>query len=301
MGRYAKRNKNLKKRKLKDQIYDVLTSKFNSGKGRSRHKDKESGLDAKYIYTDKTYYTYMEQSKRFASWCMENHPEARTLKDCRKYVDEYLQKYITDGKSPWTIKTIACALSKLYGVSTTEFIATPSRTRAEIVRSRKDVNYGRHISAEMEQQYAKITSATGLRRREMLKIRGESLFYDKDGNPWINISDGTKGGKPRTAPVIGTKEEKAAIVELFTRAGTQRVVPYLPKTYDNHHYRGVYATRLYNQLARPIETIPHDEKYFCRNELKGVVYDKRAMQEVSKALGHTRVTVIASSYLYAPE
>lgn len=297
MGRYAKRSK---KRKLKDQIYDTLTKKFNEGKGRSRHKDKESGLDAKYIYTDKTYYTYMEQSKRFASWCMENHPEAKNLKDCRKYVDSYLQKYIDEEKSPWTIKTIACALGKLYGVSTTEFIATPSRTRADIERSRKDVDYGKHISAEMEQQYAKITSATGLRRREMLKIKGSDLFY-KDGNPWISISAGTKGGKPRIAPIIGTKEEKAAIVELFKRAGTQRVVPYLPKTYDNHHYRGVYATRFYNQLARPIESIPHEEKYFCRKELAGVVYDKKAMAEVSKSLGHTRITVIASSYLYAPE
>lgn len=38
--------------------------------------------------------------------------------------------------------------------------------------------------------------------------------------------------------------------------------------------------------------------YYCRNDLKGVVYDRRALFEASEALGHNRETVVAEHYLH---
>lgn len=37
--------------------------------------------------------------------------------------------------------------------------------------------------------------------------------------------------------------------------------------------------------------------YYCRNDLKGTVYDRRALFEASQALGHNRETVVAEHYL----
>ena len=42
-------------------------------------------------------------------------------------------------------------------------------------------------------------------------------------------------------------------------------------------------------------------RYYCRNDLKGVVYDKQAMRIASRALGHNRICVIAGHYLYNKE
>ena len=47
----------------------------------------------------------------------------------------------------------------------------------------------------------------------------------------------------------------------------------------------------------------HDrkEKYFMRADRKGDVYDREAMEKVSKQLGHNRIDVIAGHYLYTPK
>ena len=37
--------------------------------------------------------------------------------------------------------------------------------------------------------------------------------------------------------------------------------------------------------------------YYCRNDLKGMVYDRRALFEASRALGHNRETVVAEHYI----
>ena len=44
--------------------------------------------------------------------------------------------------------------------------------------------------------------------------------------------------------------------------------------------------------------IPPKERYIMRKERAGEVYDKQAMEIVSKNLGHNRISVIAQSYLY---
>lgn len=64
-----------------------------------------------------------------------------------------------------------------------------------------------------------------------------------------------------------------------------------------HSFRSEYATNLYKSLARNTKDIPYKERYACRKDMAGKVYDKKAMAEVSKRLGHTRLSVIASHYL----
>ena len=51
------------------------------------------------------------------------------------------------------------------------------------------------------------------------------------------------------------------------------------------------------RYARPIESLKHDEIYYCRGDRKGTWLDKNAMLAASKALGHNRISIIASNYL----
>lgn len=297
MGKWAKKRA---KNTIKDEIYKRLSTMLKSGMGRSRNLDKRTHEDKNHIYSSRTYKTYHNEAKRFATWCIKNHPEVKRLKDCKKYVNEYLQNQIDENKSAWTISTQKAALAKTFGVDYNAFIATPARERRNIKRSRHAVLRDKNISAETERFLSTITSATGLRRNELCKITGEALRYDaRTGRPYLHITQGTKGGKIRNAWIIGSDpEETDYVVNLFRSAGKMRVIPKVSSAYDNHRYRGVYAKRLYEICARSINEIPENERYIMRKDRAGEVLDKRAMRIVSKCLGHNRIDVIALNYLY---
>ena len=296
MGKWAKKRA---KNTIKDEIYNRLSKLFKAGNGRSRNVDKRNGVDREYIYSSKTYKTYHNECKRFAVWCRKTHPEVRHLKECKKYVNEYLTYQISSGKSPWTLTTQKAALTKLYGVDYASFIATPPRERSKIKRSRNPVSRDKNISANTEKFLSTITSATGLRRNELCKITGDALRYDSSGRPFLHITRGTKGGKIRDAVIIGaTPEETEYIVGLFKSAGKMKLLPKVSSAYDNHRYRAEYAKRLYQRFARNIDDIPKKERIYLRKDRKGEILDRSCLIYISSCLGHSRIDVLYSNYLY---
>lgn len=72
---------------------------------------------------------------------------------------------------------------------------------------------------------------------------------------------------------------------MFKNAQDRLVVPNLPKTLDNHYYRGVYAKRIYNKYARPIKSLEKKDKYIMRKDQAGKILDRKAMLITSKCLG----------------
>ena len=92
-------------------------------------------------------------------------------------------------------------------------------------------------------------------------------------------------------------EYRDRVIEIMDRAGEGFVFPTVPNGMDVHSYRAEFATAMYKRLARPVFRIPDSERYYCRKDRKGTVLDKRAMLEVSRALGHNRISVIAEHYL----
>lgn len=291
---------------LKNQIYSRLTGMLEAGKGRSRSEDKKSkdNLTKDKIYSFKTYHTYKEQCYRFASFLKENHPEILKIQKVKvDHVNEYLQSMIDEGLSAYSISTSKAAIAKVLKRPSTDFIATPSRHRRAIKRSRYGTVRDKHISEETESKFAKITSATGLRRSELEKVRGVDLHLSH-GKYYVKVRQG-KGGKKRSALICGKdKKETEEIINLFKEAGQLKVVPKLPSHYDNHHYRAVYAKRIYNLYARPIEKIPAGpidqggKRYVMRGERAGEILDRDAMEITSRFLGHNRIDVIALNYLY---
>lgn len=298
MGRWAKKRAKERSKSLKTQVYDRTLKMYQEGQGRSKFQDKKDGISSRYIYSSSTYQTYKKEGKLFISWLEKEHPEVRQLKDAEQCVNSYLEYLIKEDFSPWSISTKKAALSKIFQVPAGTFIQTPTRERAKIKRSRYESTLDKNISKETEEYYSKITSATGLRRAELLKITGDAL-YEREGKYYIKIEKGTKGGRPRVAEVIGKDDkETQEIVNLFREKGKLRVVSSVPKHLDNHHYRGVYAKRAYNLYARAETFIPQDRKYIMRKDRAGEVLDRDAMLITSRYLGHNRVDVIAQSYLY---
>lgn len=117
-----------------------------------------------------------------------------------------------------------------------------------------------------------------------------------------------KGGRMRIAPIVGDVE---MIVSMYHNAEPGTKLWHHVHTEANiHGYRAEYAAALYRSYARPIDEIPYDkvnkgsghayqsQVYVCRNDMKGVKLDREAMMVASKALGHNRIGVIATSYLW---
>ncbi|ORP05124.1 hypothetical protein B7693_00095 [Streptococcus mitis] len=301
-GRWAKKRR-LKKEKeskipsFKQVGQERLMEMFREGFGQSRSLDKLRGETKNRIYSKQSYITYKNQFRYFSDWVKETHPDVRSIDEARTLVNKYLQYLIDQNRSAYSIATAKASLSKVFQTDATQFIATPIRRRADVQRSRFSVERDKHISDELEQKLSQFTSATGLRRKEMLQIEAESLFF-KDGRAYLNVVNGTKNGKPRVAEIMGVSEAETKMIVEFIQSKKGRLFPKLSPHYDNHYYRGIYAKRIYSFYARKENDIPKSEKYVMRKDRAGEVLDKLAMKITSKMLGHERINVIAQSYLY---
>ena len=265
--------------------------------GRPKRPDKANGSYRKYIYSWQTYRSYMKQLGLFARWCKLQH-NAKYLKECRQYVAEYLQTRAE--LSAWTQKLDLAALQKLYQ----EYPEPPkkpfgvelqSRLRQDIKRSRQQATRDKDFSLENNADLITFCRCTGLRRSELQELHGSDLTAD---GLQLHVIRNTKGGRWRMAPLVGEPEEIAMVQRMCRTAGDDRVWPHVPSSADIHSYRADYCQRVYEAAARPVDQIPADERYYCRGDRKGVILDRKAMLIASQALGHNRIDVIASHYLY---
>lgn len=277
-----------------------LKAMFEAGFGRSRSLDKTDSTTDNKIYSKNTFKTYKNQFRYFTEWLEVTHPEAKTIDDARQYVDEYLRYLIDLERSAYSISTAKAALAKVFMVKATEFIGTPPRTRENIKRSRGEVKRDGNISSDKEAQLARFTAATGLRRSEITKITTDDLFF-KNGKAYFHVSKGTKGGKPRESEIIGLSEADTRDLVRWIQSKKGKLFPKLNTNYDNHHYRALYASRVYQKYARDVDKLQRKEKYTMRKDRAGTVLDRVAMKIASKNLGHNRIDVIAQNYLYTLE
>ena len=243
-----------------------------------------------------TFETYMQQCHQFVNWLKENEdlPTVRAIADARKYVGTYLNELKDNDYSAFTVHTAASALAKLFECRMEDFgVYLDKRERKLIKRSRKDPN------PEYERKHQDIVDfyrGCGLRRCEMLRLKGENVYRNENGDVIVHVRKG-KGGKERFVTVRTQYAE-----HILKMAGAvlpkENVFLTLPGKLQNHRYRGDFAKGLYYELARPVEEIPPEELYIMRKDRAGEKYDRTAMLEVSRQLGHNRVGVIAESYLY---
>lgn len=270
--------------------------------GQNKHAAKAAGTYRQYIYSWGTYRTYMQQCCQFARWCKaaakeDGSRQPRSLEDCRQYVARYMQ-HLQQEYSAYTQKLVLSALCKLYNEYPTEghpfdlHEMPEARHRADIVRSRNATERDRHFSEKNNANIVTFCCCTGLRRAELAQIRG----IDLDGDS-LMVYRGTKGGRVRIVPLCGSGEEIETVRRLAAAAGNNKIFDHISSAMDVHYYRSIYCQRIYNQYARPVNQIPRHDRYYCRQDKKGVIYDKRAMLQASKSLGHNRISVIAGHYL----
>lgn len=281
--------------KLRKQFNDILHDLYRLGYGKSKIKNEHNATP--YIHSESTYKTYKAQCSRFADFCYQNGVKF-DLNEAFKLIPAYGRKLESEGKSAWTIYTAINAIAKAFKVSTADLgYHPPKRERMSVRRSRYVSEMDRHFSLQSNEALVTFCQCFGLRRREIEVLTGDSVRFDEEGRLCVYVRNG-KGGKRRLAQFCGSDKEKQICLNLMRQASSSKVFPHIHSKADIHGYRAVYACRLYKSLARPLKSIPSKDKYVCRKDKAGTVYDKRAMEITSKNLGHNRISVIASSYLH---
>lgn len=275
---------------LHQQAYDRLNGM--QAFGESKKEAVANGTDRGKIFSFNTYQTYWKHTKYFLKYIKETHPECTTLKSAKKYVNEWLQMRTDQGLSAWTIQTEAKALSKLYGIQPDDegYFKPPKRNREDIKRSRGDRVRDRHFSEENNDELVKFCKGTGLRRSELMELRGKDLVTraqiedeiarlnalpagersaaaDKrlemlqdtrlfDEEYFTHVRNG-KGGRERLSPIIG-RFAGQIIGRIRETPAEEKVWQYVNTNADIHGYRAEYATAIYKAHARPIQDIPYD-------------------------------------------
>ena len=275
------------KKSLIRQVQERLDSMLAIGE--SKYQDKKYDLTKGKIYSWTTYRSYLQQCCQFVRYCRDNH-YCKNLADCRQYVEEWMES--RKELSAYTQKLSASALCKLYGESLEELgITTKRAARSEITRSRGTAKRDAHFSEQKNADFVEFCRSTGLRRSEITKLRGDQLLQEE--GQWYIQTTG-KGGRFRIIPICG---DVNLVVRKMQSAGTGKVWAKVPSCADIHSYRADYATRVYLSHARPIEDLPRKERYICRRDKVGTIYDRQAMLIASQALRHNRIDVIGQHYL----
>ena len=280
------------KKSLIRQIQERLDGKIRIGQ--SKHDAKKEGTARGGVYSWGTYHAYLQIGCQFARWARDTH-HCKSLEECRSYADEWLSS--RSGLSAWTQKLDRAALAKIYACKTADFAPSKGRRRQDIKRSRGRKTEDRHFSEEKNADLVSFCRGSGLRRAELQALRAEDI---KDHGDYIliHVRRGAKGGRRRTVPVLPEYMDNVRKCQHDAQSRPDgHIFQSIPVHADIHKYRSEYATALYMLHARQPEKIPRCDRYFCRRDLKGVVYDRQAMRIVSHALGHNRVNIIAGHYL----
>lgn len=275
---------------LHKQAYEKMKSM--QAFGESRHEAKKNGTERNKIFSYKTYETYWQQTRYFIKWIQEHHPECRTLKKARKYVNPWLQYLVDEGRSAWSVHTACAAICKLYAIDKNDpkRFRPPTRHRADIKRSRGVAVRDRDFSITNNYELIEFVKATGCRRNVLQKLTGSDLwssgqiadrirelnslpertdFQERELRMlketvelfpvygWFLLHRRDKGGKQRLSPIIGPGAEKV-VERMQSTPPNERVWLHVPSGMDVHGYRADYAGALYKAHARKIEDIPYD-------------------------------------------
>lgn len=280
---------------VKGKIHNEVIRNFDSKfvRSQSKHEAKKAAEADMKIFSYSTLKTYKACGIRFADYCHAEYG-CRNIADMRGHVGDYISQLRAEGKSAWTQKQALSALGKMYGCSFFGEVETDRRPRSTVTRSRDVCERDYHFSEKKNAELIDFCLHTGLRRHELESLTGRKVDW-RDGQAYVHIDQGTKGGRERDVPILNNDARTIQRIE-STPAG-ERVWERVHNACDVHSYRAQYAQALYQAEARDVRTLSQEEVYHCRGDMSGQWFDKSAMKTVSEALGHSRIDVIAQSYL----
>ncbi|HHX24076.1 MAG TPA: site-specific integrase [Thermoanaerobacterales bacterium] len=267
------------------------------------------------IYSFNTMKNYRQVVFDFIKALKEEGIKVRYLEDITpEMAKSYLLSKQERGYSPYSLSKDIAALNKFFDWNLTKReIGLQERSKKQITRSRLETKEDRKYNPRNWERHITFARAFGVRRQSIyggqFQVRASSVYRCKvDGRIYVAVVE--KGGRFRNAPCL--KKYEKYIKEMFPnmqekeeeftepefrehyKRARKAKEPFIfdryTKKIDNHAFRGEYARAYYNELCEQKQSKGKEIK----SDYRG--YDGELVAEVSKALGHNRLSVVVDHY-----
>lgn len=313
-------------------VYEISTHIYDKSKYLKPPEKDENGNPAEPVdITKRSERQYKNHAIKFGLWCKGKY-KCRHFDDCKSHIQDYADYLTKEGYSASTIHTYLAAVCRVWGVDMGT-VQKPERHISQNTRSRgkKAVDKRKDAQREASPRLYDFAAKVGLRRREYLRLYGNSLVADESGYPSIRVRG--KGGKIQYQRILPTDIQ--FVCSYFTDKDTDECIfdrKELTNKIDLHHLRASQAKRAYlyyldairdpafkAQLIRELEArfeangrqLNHDQidgeyylrglnRKFAREHNLPTVYNRLTLMAVSVFhLSHWRLDVTVCNYILA--
>lgn len=263
-----------KRPSLNHQLWSRLESKKAIGEKRhdAKIKARESNSKVETIHSYNTYSAYKQASKTFAKWLKAEFPEIKNIEDVDIDICAlYIRARADEGKSAYTYSQDIAMLNKIFGHDLTkEYCGVSNRKLADITNNR---NFNGYKTKEGKLEI--LFQGTGLRRNELVNLKGESLVFHDNKLVAVNVVKGAKGGRIRVAEVL--PEHQVELYNMLKNVENDKLVvnEKIPKQLQTHRLRAMYCQNMYKSFLE-----------------KGMDV-KSAKQRLTESMGHNRTSILA--------
>ena len=217
------------------------------GKTTSRLLFEEAKAFFERYPNDITRKSYIKNYRKFITYCRK-HYKCKTNEECGKHISEYSEYLQSCGFSPATIHTYLVPPALLNNINLKE-IEKPKRKVAQFTRGRsfngKTKRSDNDLSNEKYARTVEFQKRVGIRRAELMRLKGKDFVKDESGYPCVFIRRG-KGSKKQWQRILPSDIEfvksffdgKAPDEPIFDRAEFKNKIPY-------HYLRAMQAQRAY--------------------------------------------------------
>ena len=275
MAKKSKQKKYYKKtdtRKLREKAYEFFSSKYTNNITRK---------------------SFIRNYDRFISFCRENY-KSKTVDDCKKHIEDYINYLIKKGLSANTIHTYLAPVVIYHNMSLND-ISIPKRYAAHNTRSRKERADYRSNANPDNPKYAysvEFQRRVGIRRNELLHLKKNDCGYDESGYFCVIVRKG-KGGKTQWQRVLPEDEDfiKAYFDNtedfVFSREEMNNKIDYhairaqqAKKAYDYYLqrlesdslYRKILTDEIYKRWNKFCKTKDGRRKHLDKGEITGTYF-----------------------------
>ena len=103
-----------------------------------------------------------------------------------------------------------------------------------------------------------------------------------DGQLCLDIRRGTKGGRPRVSPIVGSRDEIKLVKKLCAKAGNEKIFPNPSNAADVHSFRADYAKRVYDANKREFSEFRNERLIVFKNRVVDSYMTKNGKRDESK-------------------
>ncbi|MBR4296311.1 MAG: hypothetical protein IKT56_05715 [Clostridia bacterium] len=216
--------------------------------------DARNYFNSKYE-NDETKRAFVKNYKKFIDYCRSVH-DAKNKDDCKNFIQSYADHLINNSYTASTIHSYLSPVVLYHGMSLND-VKKPKRTTAHYKRGRSDNGKKQRSDNDINNpKFAKsvtLQRCLGLRRSELMRLRGGDLRYDESGKPCVYTKG--KGGKVQYQRILPMDLE--LVRSYFEGKATGKLI-FAPDEFKNkidyHRLRSDQAKRAYNYYLEKCKT-----------------------------------------------